>query len=859
MPDLSPLPFGTPQPRTRLTRQAPRPTLQGPGVQAQVQRLGPAFSRLSAAFQSGRVLATTRPAAVAEQVLVFQVAGELDNFAKALARVPGLEFLAEAALERVESGTEFSAVDSDGKVHRYDRQLYAVFSDQAAWQQLLALWAKYQAGQDLGYGKAPFKHLFARLEVLRAWDDTDRLSHTGALETWERELVDMPDVLVDFEVELWLRSDPRARAQAVADLQEDIVAAGGEVVVESVRPDISYHGVLARVPAGRLLEVTSSKTVRWLRSSHVRFFHAQGQIASVATSETSQELAGLADAVAARPKPGSGSPKIAVLDGVPVSRHASLDGRLIVDDPDEWEATSAVASRVHGTAMSSLVVHGDLNGPGAALTGPVYLRPILLDQSPDWVSGVGREELPRDRLAVDILHAAVARLYEGDTPAAPDVKVIVLAVGDEACQFDRFVSPLARLLDWLQAKYNVLCLISAGNHPAELELPKATDLAGAHELQHAVLCAIQQTAGLRRLLSPAESINALTVGAGHEDAASERDDDGRIEPMSTPDLPNACSPVGIGVRGSVKPEILLPGGRQLLTLEPRTADEEPHRLSIVSTQRPPGVRVAAPGRRAGVLDATAYTTGTSPATAIAGHHAGSILEELAALRVQHGDVMPGEAYDAVLTKAALTHTASWGSAKSFIEAAATEIGLVPPRVAGTRILGYGRASPSVALRCDTYRATVLAAADLGKDQSHAYKFPLPPSLAAQTERRRLTLTLAWLSPINPDHRAYRRAALVVEPINLPQQFVERDDVDQRGARRGTIQHEVHSGRRAVPYAPGDAIELLVSCRADAGDLLTQVRYGLMVTIEVPENSRLPIYQEVEVGLRVPVAVPRVRT
>ena len=254
MPELPALPLGRPEARERITRQSPRPKLTGPGAKRQLERLGPAIQRVTAAFQAGRVTATGEPAASPEQVLVLEVAGELTNFVKAVARIRGLEFLVEAAQDRVDSGDEFAAVDNKGKAHRYDRQLYVVFSDDAAWRELLGLWERFQKHEKMPHGKAPFTHLFSRLEDLRPWDDRDRLERTGALDVWARELSELPAQPVEFEIELWLRRDPARRAQAVADLAADLKEAGGELVHESIREEISYHGILARVPGGLLAE-----------------------------------------------------------------------------------------------------------------------------------------------------------------------------------------------------------------------------------------------------------------------------------------------------------------------------------------------------------------------------------------------------------------------------------------------------------------------------------------------------------------------------------------------------------------------------------------------------------------------------
>ena len=75
-----------------------------------------------------------------------------------------------------------------------------------------------------------------------------------------------------------------------------------------------------------------------------------------------------------------------------------------------------------------------------------------------------------------------------------------------------------------------------------------------------------------------------------------------------------------------------------------------------------------------------------------------------------------------------------------------------------------------------------------------------------------------------------------------------------GTRRGTLQHEMLEGENAVPYAPGAAIELTVSCRADAGALEVPVPYAVIASVEVPAATGLPVYEEVRQALQVPVGV-----
>ena len=254
MPELPALPLGAPVVGRRATRASPRPRLQGPGAIAQEARLAPRLQRLTNAFLQGRLTTPADPAALPpEQVIVLEVAGELGDFNRAVRRIPGLEFLAEEAEDRLESDATFAAVDRDGKPHRYTRQLFLVASDAVAWQQLLGLWQRFQRGDPFPYGLTPFRDLFARLRDVRAWDDRDRLERTGALSAWREDFVGMDAQLVEFETELWLRGEQERRDAVLAALRSDLADVGGTIVDQLVVEEIDYHGVLARVPARNLL------------------------------------------------------------------------------------------------------------------------------------------------------------------------------------------------------------------------------------------------------------------------------------------------------------------------------------------------------------------------------------------------------------------------------------------------------------------------------------------------------------------------------------------------------------------------------------------------------------------------------
>ena len=103
MPELPALPLGAPTTRPRTTGRGGRPRIEGPGRDVQQRRMGPALQRLTDAFEAQRLGLTDDPGALhPEQVLVLEIAGEIDEFVNAVRRIPGLEFLAEEVEDKVE-------------------------------------------------------------------------------------------------------------------------------------------------------------------------------------------------------------------------------------------------------------------------------------------------------------------------------------------------------------------------------------------------------------------------------------------------------------------------------------------------------------------------------------------------------------------------------------------------------------------------------------------------------------------------------------------------------------------------------------------------------------------------------------
>jgi hypothetical protein len=210
--------------------------------------------------------------------------------------------------------------------------------------------------------------------------------------------------------------------------------------------------------------------------------------------------------------------------------------------------------------------------------------------------------------------------------------------------------------------------------------------------------------------------------------------------------------------------------------------------------------------------------------------------------------------DAVLLKAMLVHGAEWGELETQIADARPD--LIDKRQRQsvvTRFVGYGLADVDRAITCTAQRATLVGCGELRDGEALEFRVPLPPSLNAKVVKRRLTFTLAWMSPVNARHSKYRAARLWIKPPN--EEFnVTRLNCDWQRVRQGTVQHEILEGESAIAFTDGSDLVFKVNCAEDGGRLLTTVPFALAVTLEVGEGVDVPIYQEVQARVRTRVEI-----
>ena len=330
-------------------------------------------------------------------------------------------------------------------------------------------------------------------------------------------------------------------------------------------------------------------------------------------------------------------------------------------------------------------------------------------------------------------------------------------------------------------------------------------------------------------------MNALTVGAVHEDASTGTPPPRWRDPYHGTELPSPINAQGMGYRQAIKPDLLTNGGRVVVQEPLQTPQGVQSGLDVYRGTLAPGQLVAAPGATAGEQAGTRHARGTSNAAALVSRAAGSLYEVLEELREDPGGEMIDGVPRAVWLKALVTHGADWkvaGDTLGTIFGGQGKNRQIKAHV--TRLLGYGAVKFERVRECTKSRVTAIGAGSLEENSSHVHRFPLPPSLNRWRGYRRLTITLAWISPVNPRHRNWRRAQLWFSPPKK-ELSVDRTQADWQTVQRGTLQHEILEGESSGEFVQGANLEIQVSCRADAGALEERIPYALVTTIEVASD------------------------
>ena len=832
----------------------------------QGERLGPKFDRLSRVLPDPQKLSLLRndPAAIApERALVFEIASEIIDFDRARRNVNGLEFLGEDQDELPPDEDFF--VQGSKHEESVKRCIYFTMPDARALQEIVRLWKLYQRGEDLERGKKEWKKVFDHLADIRPWGPKDRVSEE-AKASWSQHLKESPDEPIRFEVEFWFRVDEGLRNSAHRRLRQLVDEAGGQILDQSTIFEIRYDAALLEVRSEFIQKILQNPNLGLATFDEVMVLLPQSLVTDSreVSLEDTEEIKEWDETPLLRP------PVAALLDGLPMAQHRKLADRLTTDDPDGHEGKYGRANeQVHGTSMASLIIHGDLNSPsrGEPIRSRLYVRPVMYPQPSGFDER--RESMPLDRLTIDLVWRSFIRMFDGDggeEPTAPTVKVVNMSFGDMNRRFSGVLSLWARLIDYLSWRYRVLILVSAGNILDSLPLNVVAawpdfEAACPAEREALVLEAILRNRADRKLLAPSESINALTVGACHVDALPPNGSGlMAIDPYQSTGLPNPSSALGLGYLRGVKPEILMPGGKEHVKT---TKNRAP--ISVTpATAGYFGIGAAAPGA-SGEITKQRNCSGTSVATALATHGALKILDML--------EEIPGEPpypavspdHHAVILKTLLVHTAKWNV--DLVERI-TELSKKQPgntnwrhhREDVARFLGFGTVDLEQVLECAERRATLIGGYTIQAKTSDEFRIPLPPQIENVAGFRAVTATVGWFTPLNIKHRMYRMVKFKVEPgsdkslsLGVKNSTTQPPD---NAFGKGTVFHRRWEGNKARAFVDDGNLVLNVTCNPAAGEFDDDsILYGLAVTLEVGADVHVPVYEEIKQRLLQTIAVP----
>lgn len=826
-------------------RGFPPSSLPLPSRSRQAERLDPQIDRVREEFSRFKGLVdVTIAGGEPESVLVLELADRVDNLARAVESA-GLEWLGEWDIE-IDPDDDFPA---EGRKATRHGRLFVSMVNEEGMRELLSLWDRWKGGKPLARGKTKWRDIFACLKNIRRWGIQETLTETEVKDYIE----DLSDGdTASIQIECFYRKSQSKRRIVEEKIKALLGEAGGETVNDFIHiPEVAFHAVKARIPAKKAKELLNEPhdaagELHLLIYPSIMYFRRTGQSMTVAVEGDGEE----AEYPETQP---SELPVAAILDGVPNLNHQALENRIDFDDPFDLASEYQPGERRHGTAMASLVIHGDRSDEAAEpLRSKVHHVAII--QPDPAARNVGKKEeyFPEDCFYEDRIARAVRRMLDRDGEVeaqAPTVKIINLSLGDLTRPFLHTLSPWARLLDWFSWKYRVLFCVSAGNYDGDYDFGISCseyESKNNEEKARILLESMQDSLSSRRLLAPAESINSLTVGALHQD---ESGDDyylgNRIDLLPGNKVPSPISRLGHGFRRSIKPEIYFPGGRQLYK---RPLSGESAIFEIDDYRRAPGQKTAWDSEK-GALSEDAFNRGTSNAAALATRAGVRIHEVLSELNDKNSDIIPDE-LTAVLIKTLLVHgSAQHRESKTAVEHLKNQDNSRMFRRVQARYLGYGAVDVDRVLACTEQRGTIIGFGEITAEEIHEYRFPVPDGFGGQKIFRRMVVTLAWFSPINPGHRYFREAKLEIRsssrwdetPLNL-----RRTDSDHNQNKRGTVQHEVLEGRSKLEqFRQNEEIVLQVICKKDATERLEEkIPYGLAVTLEAAEESQISVYEEI---------------
>lgn len=267
-----------------------------------------------------------------------------------------------------------------------------------------------------------------------------------------------------------------------------------------------------------------------------------------------------------------------------------------------------------------------------------------------------------------------------------------------------------------------------------------------------------------------------------------------------------------------------------------------------SSTRAPGISSAAPGLTTGAIVNKSFSFGTSDVTALVTNKALECYTVLDNIFIEETGIRVPDEYVAVLIKAMLAHGASWNGWDQLFQ---DTLNITGQQAKNTlhKYLGYGEPDIERVKECTKERVTLIGYGDIMQDKAFIYfiySIPIPIEFHEKSLRRRLTVTLAYLSPIHPSSIKYWEKQVLLTINNGSNLIGSRAEYDYHAVQRGTLQHEIIESDSIEVWNIDDAIELKVNCRGCASENNPEILipYALFATFEMTPDCGIDAYQKV---------------
>lgn len=665
-------------------------------------------------------------------------------------------------------------------------------------------------------------------EGMRLWNREDRIG------TRLRDLIGPagetihPDELYVLDIELWHRG---TRDLATASLQElrELLQNGTTIQERELDHFVGDYLCLARVRvSGRLL-------------TRLLNLDAIAEVDLPPVPELNRADVGRVTArdFPPTPDPDPNGPRLCIIDSGLAGNHPLLARNVAATGSEMSSMTSAADEHGHGTMVGGLAVFGNIR---ACYSSGEFASPIRLFS----VRVLGADNrFDDERLVLNQIEAAIMRFYR----APHNCRIFNLSVGTGYPALTNGVdrqTVWAESMDILARKLKVVLVISAGNVPEIFTMGAADAEALVRHYPHHLF------ADSARLNDPSTAAIAITVGSLVEyDVAALRHGtlaNDIVRAVAKRDQPSPFTRCGHGVNGAIKPEFIEYGGNAVFvgTGNHRRIAKDPGTSVMSLSHRP-------------LEQLFGFDVGTSLAAPIVARTAALVWNELH--KVINHEPHPN------LVRAVLASAAK-------VPAEITAL-FPSDKDAASRIAGYGRVAPDIALKSSDHRVTMIAQGTIEIDTFAIYAVPITDEFVGAPGKKTIRVALAFDPPVRRRRMEYLGVVMnfqmirgksleeviaafqavgpdeeaegaIPQPFNIP--FVPKARPRKETYRRdaGTLQvGSFEFERGAVRY--GDTYWLLVrSQRKWAPNEIEQQDYAVAVTLEAFEDQ---LYNSVSLRLQ----------